>query len=153
MSSLRSLLLVTATVTALHAPVRVASAAEPDIPEHLVTAADALAGQVRQKAAEMPPQSVAAIGGGDRDDRLALAAFYADRGGKPVWLDAEGAGFTARARDAMAEIRRAVTMGSMPAPSTCRPSPAPVVAAMPPDPTGRGPTARPPPRSSCRSPP
>jgi L,D-transpeptidase YcbB len=80
-----------------------ALAVEPDIPDKIVTEADALAVLIRQKAADSTQAGV------EREDRQALARFYQDRGGKPAWVDAKG--LTQRARDVAAEIRNAGDWG------------------------------------------
>lgn len=100
---LTSALLATAApvaVMTLSAPV---FAVEPDIPQTIVTEADALAVLIRQKAAESTQAGV------EREDRQALARFYQERGGKPAWIDAKG--LTSRARDVAAEIRNAGDWG------------------------------------------
>jgi L,D-transpeptidase YcbB len=81
-----------------------AVAVEPDIPEKLLTEADALAVIIRQKAADKATAATSAT-----DDRQAISQFYAERGGKPAWID--GSGLNARARDVMAEIRKAGDWG------------------------------------------
>jgi murein L,D-transpeptidase YcbB/YkuD len=58
---------------------------------------------VREKLAEPPRGPV------DRGDRAALAAFYAERTGDVLWVAKDG--FTARAREAMAEIGNADDWG------------------------------------------
>jgi murein L,D-transpeptidase YcbB/YkuD len=58
---------------------------------------------VRQRLAEPPRGSV------DRGDRAALAAFYGERTGDMLWVAKDG--FTARAREAMAEIGNADDWG------------------------------------------
>jgi murein L,D-transpeptidase YcbB/YkuD len=88
--------------TAIMAP---ASAFEPDIPAALVTEAEVLSIQIRQKLADKTPR-------GEGDDRAALAEFYNGRAGKPVWAGLDG--LNQRARDAMAEIRRADDWGLKP---------------------------------------
>lgn len=97
----RRLLLAT-TMLALSAAPITAFAAEPDIPEQIVTEADALAIAIRQKAADLQT-------GGDREDRQALARFYQERSGKPVWLADKS--FNSRAREVVAEIRDADNWG------------------------------------------
>ncbi|MBX9588449.1 MAG: L,D-transpeptidase family protein [Hyphomonadaceae bacterium] len=58
----------------------------------------------RQRLAAMPSPRAP----GDREDQAAVAAFYA-AGRSPVWAGQDG--FTARARHALAEIKRADTWG------------------------------------------
>ena len=96
--------LMLATMVLAPGPVsQPAMAVEPDIPEKIVTEADALAILIRQKAADSTPSSV------EREDRQALARFYQERGGKPAWVDAKG--LTQRAHDVAAEIRNAGDWG------------------------------------------
>jgi murein L,D-transpeptidase YcbB/YkuD len=66
---------------------------------------DPIIAMVRQRLAAMPPGGNA----GDRDDRAGLAAFYAQHNGEPVWTGKDG--FTARATQAMGEIRKADDWG------------------------------------------
>lgn len=87
--------------TGLVAP---AIAVEPDVPEKLVTEVDALAIAIRQKVADR-----AGTVGVPSEDRQALTTFYAERGGKPAWVDASG--LNMRARDVVAEIRKAGDWG------------------------------------------
>ena len=84
---------------------RPAVAVEPDIPQKLITEIDALAIAIRQKSSDGSTGAAAHA----REDRAALAQFYAERGGKPAWVEAFG--LTARARDVVAEIRRAGEWG------------------------------------------
>src|SRR5262249_58054862 len=64
---------------------------------------DPILADVRQQLAQP------ARGAVDRADRAALAAYYAEPGRELLWVRADG--FTARARHAMAEIRRAEDWG------------------------------------------
>ena len=66
---------------------------------------DPIVALVRQRLAAAPPGGNA----GDRDDRAGLAAFYAEHNGEPVWTGKDG--FTARATQAIGEIRKADDWG------------------------------------------
>ena len=65
---------------------------------------DPIVALVRQRLAHTARRQA-----GDRDDRAGLAAFYAQHNGEPVWTGKDG--FTARATQAMAEIRKADDWG------------------------------------------
>ena len=71
--------------------------------QQVVAAVDPIIAEVRRRLAEPIRRNV------DRGDRAALAAFYTERSGEPLWVTA--AGFTARARDALAEIGKAGDWG------------------------------------------
>jgi len=68
---------------------------------------DPIVAAVRQRLEATPLPARA--GADDRDDRAALAAYYAGSSARPIWTGKDG--FTARAREAMAEIRRADDWG------------------------------------------
>jgi murein L,D-transpeptidase YcbB/YkuD len=60
---------------------------------------------VRERLSSAP----AGVSQADREDYAALAAFYADGSGQPVWTSRDG--FTARATQAIGEIRKADDWG------------------------------------------
>src|SRR5262245_3236778 len=60
---------------------------------------------VRERLAAAPARGSE----GDKEDYAGLIAFYAERNGEPVWTSKDG--FTPRATQAMAEIRRADDWG------------------------------------------
>jgi L,D-transpeptidase YcbB len=83
---------------------RPALANEPQAAQPPNVEVDPVVAQVRQKLAEP--------GGGrtgEREDRAALAAFYAERNGPPLWVAADG--FTPPARQVIAEIGKADDWG------------------------------------------
>ena len=82
-----------------------AFAVEPDAPEALITQAEAFQIGVRLKLDALPP----ARQYGEQADRNALAAYYASRSSRPLWIDQEG--LTNRARKILKEIARADTWG------------------------------------------
>jgi murein L,D-transpeptidase YcbB/YkuD len=67
---------------------------------------DAIVALVRQRLATAGPASRSA---GDRDDHAGLVAFYAEHAGEAVWTGKSG--FTTRAQQALAEIRKADDWG------------------------------------------
>src|SRR5262249_43963340 len=78
-------------------------AAEPVVPTPAPAVIDPILEEVRQQLAQP------ARGAVDRADRAALVSFYADSRAAPLWV--MDIGFTARARHALAEIRRAEDWG------------------------------------------
>jgi L,D-transpeptidase YcbB len=68
-----------------------------------VPATDPILEEVRQQLAQPARGTV------DRGDRAALVTFYGETSAAPLWVKADG--FTARARHALAEIRRAEDWG------------------------------------------
>jgi L,D-transpeptidase YcbB len=84
------------------APASLPASAEPVSPAATATVvADPVLEEVRQQLTQ-PTRA--------NTDRAALAAFYAEPSGALLWVKADD-GFTARARHAMAEIRRAEDWG------------------------------------------
>ena len=93
------------------AEVHTPAPAAPGVPATAIEAKpvdtlDPIVALVRQKLAAAP---LARAGAADRDDHAGLAAFYAAHGSEPLWVGKEG--FTARALQAMAEIRKADDWG------------------------------------------
>ena len=85
------------------APSYTPAAAEPVSPPTPAVVVDPILDEVRQQLAQP------ARGTTDRTDRAALAAFYADPGANLLWVKADG--FTSRAQNALAEVRRAEDWG------------------------------------------
>jgi L,D-transpeptidase YcbB len=80
------------------------AAAEPALPPASVApVVDPIVEEVRQQLAQGTRAPV------DRADRAALVSFYAESSAAPLWVKADG--FTARARHALAEIRKAEDWG------------------------------------------
>src|SRR5918999_564470 len=74
---------------------RPAAATEPGATPPANAEADAIVAQVRQKLAEPDNRRT-----GDRGDRAALAAYYAERNGPSLWVTT--AGFSSRALQVIA---------------------------------------------------
>lgn len=74
-------------------------------PADPVAVADPIVIEVKRQLAEVRPLRTP----GETSDQTALAAFYADGDGKPVWVGT--AGLTTRGRQALAEIANAQTWG------------------------------------------
>jgi L,D-transpeptidase YcbB len=80
------------------------AAAEPAVPPAaMAPVVDPILAEVRQQLAQP------ARGPVDRTDRAALVTFYAESAAAPLWVMADG--FSARARHALAEIRKAEDWG------------------------------------------
>lgn len=101
-------------VLCLSAP---ASAVEPDAPERLITAEEAVLITIRNRLREDMPRGgrLTQLEKGDATDREGLARFYATLsdhipgGPRPLWVSDEG--LTERARDAAVEISKADEWG------------------------------------------
>src|SRR5262249_47800829 len=85
------------------APSYTPAAAEPGSPPTPAVVVRPILDEVRQQLAQP------ARGTTDRTDRAVLAAFYADPGANLLWVKADG--FTSRAQNALAEVRRAEDWG------------------------------------------
>ncbi|MCB1505731.1 MAG: L,D-transpeptidase family protein [Hyphomicrobiaceae bacterium] len=102
---MRQLGIAAIAAVAIHGYGMPALALEPDPPQRLLSADEAVAIGVRSSLSATARN----LSDGDKSDRSALAAFYVTRENKPMWLD--GKALTAKAKALIDEIKRADDWG------------------------------------------